>query len=61
MARLGGKVIGLDPNLTSFTEARNHQGNKSDLKNLEYFNMSLEDYLLSSETKTKTFDVVTSM
>lgn len=61
LTRLGGKVIGLDPNLTSFTEAKNHQSTKSDLKNLSYYNMSLEDYLSSSETSIKTFDVVTSM
>lgn len=61
LARLGGNVIGLDPNPTSFTEAKNHQDTKSDLKNLLYYNMSLEDYLSSSETGRKTFDVVASM
>jgi 2-polyprenyl-3-methyl-5-hydroxy-6-metoxy-1,4-benzoquinol methylase len=32
MTRLGGNVIGLDPNLTSYNEAINHKSTKSDLK-----------------------------
>lgn len=36
MARLGGNVIGLDPNTTSFSEATSHKNSKSDLKTLKY-------------------------
>lgn len=32
LARLGGNVIGLDPNQTSFNEASSHKSTKSDLQ-----------------------------
>ena len=44
MTRLGGNVIGLDPNPTSFHEATAHQSSREDLKNLSYVNRSLEEY-----------------
>lgn len=41
LARLGGNVIGLDPNQTSYNEASTHKSTKSDLSKLKYFNISL--------------------
>ena len=59
LTRLGGNVIGIDPNPTSFSEAKNHQSNREDLKNLQYLNISLEEY--QEQNREKVFDIVTSM
>lgn len=61
MTRLGGNVVGLDPNSTSFTEATTHKDEKQSLNNLNYKNCSIQEYLEQNPTEKGAQDLVTSM
>jgi ubiquinone biosynthesis O-methyltransferase len=65
LARLGGKVTGIDSNINSYEIASNHlnkyKGKESQFmkEHLSYFNGSTDDY--KKEHKDSNFDIVTAM
>jgi ubiquinone biosynthesis O-methyltransferase len=63
LARLGGKVTGIDSNINSYEIAQGHlnkyKPKELSLLNLTYYNGSTDDYI--GENKESTFDIITAM